>query len=117
MRFTAAALISSALALAPSALGQDDSFYPPGGLGILRVSLAGESEFTGCLTERGKWTLADQNCAEVFGNGQGGIISKSGWLALNSNSMISNVVNWLGTFWVGTHENQGVRAPRACRCI
>ncbi|PLB52002.1 hypothetical protein P170DRAFT_95177 [Aspergillus steynii IBT 23096] len=105
MRFTSAALTTSALVLAAAAVGQQN-IYPPGGPGFLRVSLADadEGEFTGCLADDGKWTVADK-CTEAFGNGQGGLGTVSGWLILDDDSTITTVTTTWSTSWLGTHAD------------
>lgn len=109
MHFASAALTTSALALASATLGQDTT-YPPGGPGIIRVRYAGQSEFTGCLNQDGRWTVVNE-CAEVFGNGQGGISGPIGWIIINEDSVITQTPTTWTNAWVGTHVDGGVRLP------
>ncbi|KAH8434483.1 uncharacterized protein LDX57_012128 [Aspergillus melleus] len=101
MRF-AISLTTSALVLASAIVGEE-TIYPPGGAGVIRVNLAGESEFTGCLNADGKWTVTE-NCAQIFGNGQGGISSDKGWLILDDDSTITTTSGTWSVAWVGTHD-------------
>ncbi|KAK1144433.1 hypothetical protein N8T08_005586 [Aspergillus melleus] len=92
MRFTIA-LTTSALILASATVGEE-TIYPPGG-----------AANTGCLNADGKWTVTE-NCAQIFGNGQGGISSDKGWLILDDDSTITTTSGTWSVAWVGTHDGE-----------
>jgi hypothetical protein len=107
------AKISGLFALAAPLVVAQLSVYPPGGPGIVYVTLSGGSEPTGCLDANGKWTVDDANCAAVFGNGQGGLSGPNGWYILGGDDTITTTTVTWTTAWVGTHVSQGVSHPSA----
>ncbi|KAK9778022.1 hypothetical protein AB5N19_02597 [Seiridium cardinale] len=96
---------SGLLALAPIVAGQL-SVYPPGGPGIVYVTLDLDTETTGCLDTAGKWTVNEANCAAVFGNGQGGLSGPDGFYILDDAATITTTTVTWSTAWVGTHVSQ-----------
>ncbi|KAK9419713.1 hypothetical protein SUNI508_07199 [Seiridium unicorne] len=98
---------SGLLALAPIVAGQL-SVYPPGGPGIVYVTLDLDTETTGCLDAAGNWTVNEANCAAVFGNGQGCLSGPDGFYILDDAATITTTTVTWSTAWVATHISQGI---------
>lgn len=98
------ALVSALTVLMP-VLAQT-SYHPPGGNGIIAVSLSGKTQSDGCLDVNGLWTTAPTKCQVYSADGTGDISGPNGKCLVDNQSLLhcvnaGNTTAWLGEFIKG----------------